>query len=97
VDYGHDSATALRLSSALAAGDNSRVSAVVNEVAASERGALVLLALTGQALRLLALLDGAGVLKGGLQAWLDDAAMVQLDMAADGQRWLGEDGENPTP
>ena len=48
------------------------------------------MALAAQALDFADLVDGAALMENGLQRWLDDAAMMQMDVAEIDQRLLDE-------
>jgi hypothetical protein len=81
-----DFATARRLISAYAADDHQGLAAALAEVHRSGRGSKVLMAVVVQATDF-----GQLLLGDNFQAWIDGAAMSQLDVAAQDQRDL--DGE----
>lgn len=81
-----DLATARRLISAYAADDKPGLAATLVEVECSGRGSKVLMAVVVQATDFGQLLYGAN-----FQAWIDHAALSQMDQAAEDQRDL--DGE----
>ena len=92
----NDFATARRLLAAVSAGDHAGCNAVLVEIAGSQRGSMVLCALAQQALDFGRVLEANGLLRAGeqtvsLQAWLDGAALSQMDVAAADRRELGDD------
>ena len=66
--------------------------AILVELARDRDGAMVktFMALAAQALDFADLVDGAALMENGLQRWLDDAAMMQMDVAEIDQRLLDE-------
>ena len=91
----HDFATARRYLSALSAGDDAAVNAIMCEIARSHRAAHVLAATAVQALDFGRALEAAGILADDqpctLQHWLDHAAMGQMDIAEQDKLELGDD------
>ncbi len=85
-------ATARRYLSALSAQDHQACNAILVELARDRDGAMVktFMALAAQALDFADLVDGAALMENGLQRWLDDAAMMQMDVAEIDQRLLDE-------
>jgi hypothetical protein len=77
-----DLAAARRLAAAYVATDHAAMNAVMVEVHRSGRGSKVLMAMCIVAVDFAHALDDLGALEGGIQEWLDQAAMVQLDNAA---------------
>lgn len=93
----NDFATARRYLSALSAGDDAAVNAIMCEIIASQRGPMVLAATAVQALDFGRVLEANRLLTDergeptSFQHWLDAAALSQLDVAATDLREI--DGE----
>lgn len=87
-----DFATARRLLVAMRAEDSDAKLAILTEVSRSGRGSHVLVAMAIQCLDFADALDHLGVLDGGVQAWLERAALRQLDVVEQDQK--GSDGNS---
>jgi hypothetical protein len=86
-----DAEVMLRILVAKHSGDVAGATAAVQEVAASSRWPSVLLVSADQTLAVLRVLDAAGVLKGGIAAWLEEAGALQLDEEFEVRRLLDGD------
>ncbi len=93
-DVGHESApTARRYLAALNAQDHPACNRILCDLAADRDGQMIptFMAMTQQCLDFAHVLDEFGLLEGGLQTYLDQSALRQLDVVEADQRVLGED------
>ena len=86
-------ATARRYLAALNAQDHPACNRILCDLAADRDGQMIptFMAMTQQCLDFAHVLDEFGLLEGGLQTYLDQSALRQLDVVEADQRVLGED------
>lgn len=91
VEFGHEADLASQLAVATYAGDSCRMLALIGE-ASKGHGTGMLLAQTAAYISTLQWCAAEGLIPQGVQGWLDEAAVIQMDAAEDGDWWLDDGG-----